>query len=373
MNPAVPRIHPAWLIGAAGLLCAVQAAQAQDLPPPTLVECAAIAAAGDRLNCYDRLAGRAPAPERPAAQQAPLGEAPYAQDEPSRLLPKGAAARNPSRRHPYSVLSRYWELDPEDKRGVFNAVGYQSSFFLPVHITSRINRAPQSPTQAANPVPDYRREEAKFQLSLRAKLLQDVGLPGADLWGAFTLQTLWQVYNHRDSSPFRNTDYQPELIYMVPTAERWRQLPWGWRWRYTELGWAHQSNGQSDPLSRSWNRVYLGAGFEHGNWLFSARLNHRLREDLVDDNNPDLMRFRGRGEFTLGWASGLHTASLQLRSSLRANSRGAAQLEWTYPVWRDQPNGLRWYVQLFHGYGETLTDYNFRQSSLGAGVSFLQF
>src|SRR5690606_36053856 len=127
MNPAVPRIHPAWLIGAAGLLCAVQAAQAQDLPPPTLVECAAIAAAGDRLNCYDRLAGRAPAPERPAAQQAPLGEAPYAQDEPSRLLPKGAAARNPSRRHPYSVLSRYWELDPEDKRGVFNAVGYQSS------------------------------------------------------------------------------------------------------------------------------------------------------------------------------------------------------------------------------------------------------
>lgn len=370
--------HPArsrtpWHRAALLLLAASGAAHAQNTPQPTLEQCAAIAAASDRLYCYDRLAGRAPAPDRPTALQAPMGEPLVSQEEGSRLLPKNAPALNENTRSPYSVLSRYWELDPADKRGVFNAVGYQSNFFLPVHITSRVNRAPQSPTQAADPAPGYRREEAKFQLSLRTKLLQGVGLPGADLWGAFTLQTLWQVYNHRDSSPFRNTDYQPELIYMVPTADRWRQLPWGWQWRYTQLGWAHQSNGQSDPLSRSWNRVYLGAGFERGNWSLTARLNHRLREDLEDDNNPDLMQFRGRGEFALTWARGLHTASLQLRSSLRDGSKGAAQFEWTYPVWRDQPNGLRWYVQLFHGYGETLTDYNFRQSSVGAGVSFLQF
>ena len=364
---------PLPLATALGLLCAATSAHAQTEPLPTLEQCAAIAAASDRLTCYDRLAGRAPAPQRPTAQQAPLGEPPLAQDEPSRLLPKNAPAMNESARSQYSVLSRYWELDPQDKRGVFNAVGYQSNFFLPLHVTSRINRAPQSPTQAASPEPGYRREEAKFQLSLRTKLLQGVGLPNADLWAAFTMQTLWQVYNRRDSSPFRNTDYQPELIYVVPTAPSLRQLPLGWQWRYTQLGWAHQSNGQSDPLSRSWNRVYLGAGIERGNWSLSARLNHRLSEDAEDDNNPDLMNYRGRGEFTLGWASGLHTASLQLRTSLRAHSKGAAQFEWTYPVSRDQPNGLRWYVQLFHGYGETLTDYNFRQSSIGAGVSFLQF
>ncbi|MEP7099505.1 MAG: phospholipase A [Burkholderiales bacterium] len=34
---------------------------------------------------------------------------------------------------------------------------------------------------------------------------------------------------------------------------------------------------------------------------------------------------------------------------------------------------MRWFVQGFSGYGETLTDYNFRQTSIGAGVTFLQF
>src|SRR5690606_20297893 len=132
---------------------------------------------------------------------------------------------------------------------------------------------------------------------------------------------------HGDSSPFRNSDYQPELIYMLPTAPGLRPLPFGWQWRYTQLGWAHQSNGQSDPLSRSWNRVYLGAGFDRGNWSLTTRLNQRLREDIEDDNNPDLMRYRGRAEFTLTWASGLHTAALQYRSNLRAHGKGATQFE----------------------------------------------
>lgn len=359
------------------LLCGLAAggpAQAQTSPAPSLEQCALIGAAADRLNCYDALAGRAPAPAGPVSQQ-PLPGAEVTPASPPSLLtqtggplPPAAAPASSS-----TLLARFWELEPADKRGVFNFVGYQPNYVLPLHVTSRINRAPQSPTQAALAAPDDRREEAKFQLSVRTKLLQGVGFEGADLWGAFTMQTLWQVYNHADSRPFRNTDYQPELIYVVPTAPGFRALPFGWQWRYTQLGLAHQSNGQSDPLSRSWNRVYLGAGFERGNWIFTARLNQRLRERDEADNNPDLVDYRGKAEFDLGWVSGLHTATLHHRSTLRGGNRGGTSLEWTYPVARDQPNGLRWYVQLFSGYGETLSDYNFRQTSLGAGVSFLQF
>ena len=313
---------------------------AQSDPPLTLERCAAIGASADRLVCYDTLAGRAPAP---------------ADDDDT------------------SFLSRFWELEPQHKRGIFNFVGYQPNYVLPVHLTSRINRAPQSTTQIPVPQPAYRTEEAKFQLSLRTKLVEDIGFEGADVWVAFTQQAMWQIYNGTDSKPFRNTDYQPEVTYVVPTAARLRKLPFEWQWRYTQIGLAHQSNGQSDPLSRSWNRVYLGAGFERSPWALTARVNQRLNEPLASDNNPDLVTYRGRGEFQLAWSGSLQTASLQYRATLKDVKYGSLQLEWTYPVVNDRPNGLRWFVQAFSGYGETLTDYNFRQNSIGAGVTFLQF
>lgn len=350
-------------------------AAAQSGPTPTLDHCAAIGAPSDRLACYDKLAGRAPQPtEAPAKQPAP-GEKTAPAPTTSLLAPSGAPLSDAAgaKPEPTSLLSKYWELEPSDKRGIFNFVGYQPNYVLPLHYTNRINRAPQSPTQVAVQQPDYRREEAKFQLSLRTKLAQDVPVIGGDLWVAFTQQALWQIYNGADSKPFRNTDYQPEVIYLLPTAKGLRDLPFGWRWSYTQFALAHQSNGQSDPLSRSWNRVYLGAGFERGDFSFTARYNQRLNEDIATDNNPDLVSYRGRGEFQLTWAHNLQTASILYRTSLRNVKYGAVQAEWTYPIFKDQPNGLRWFVQGFSGYGETLTDYNFRQTSLGVGVSFLQF
>ncbi len=234
-------------------------------------------------------------------------------------------------------------------------------------------RSPQSPTQDTVSLPDYRRIEAKFQLSLRTKIAQDLLIDNADVWLAFTQQAMWQIWNGVDSKPFRNTDYEPEAIYMVPVPKNLRGMPGGLQWRYLQFGLAHQSNGQSDPLSRSWNRVYVGTGFERGNWGLTFRYNHRLEEDVSTDNNPDLLHYRGPGELTLLWSGGAATSSLQWRSSFTNVNRGSLQYEWTYPVFRDQPNGLRWFLQAFSGYGETLTDYNFKQTSVGAGVSFLQF
>ena len=308
---------PCALIAAG--LCATAMAQTAE-PPPTLEHCATIGAPPDRLACYDKLAGRAPAPTEPTAQQAPPTT--------SLLAPKDAPLGDSATpKAQTSLLSKFWELEPSDKRGIFNFVGYQPNYVLPIHYTSRINRAPQSPTQAIVSQPDYRREEAKFQLSLRTKLAQDLLLPGGDLWGAFTQQAMWQIYNGADSKPFRNTDYQPEITYVLPTAPIWRELPLGWQWRYTQIGLAHQSNGQSDPLSRSWNRVYLGAGFERGDWSLTGKVNQRMKEQVETDNNPDLVTYRGRAEFQLGWAHELHTASLLYRSTLTGVRYGALQFE----------------------------------------------
>ncbi len=350
------------------MLIAALPAQAQttqtEEPTPALQACAAIGAAADRLACYDRLAGRAPPLPMPGDAPAPT----------SQLAPKDVpAAPGNDDDGDASVLSSYWELNDKDKRGTFNLLGYRANYVMPLHKTSRINRSPQSPTQAVVEQPNYRSIEAKFQMSLRTKVLQDVLLPGGDVWMAFTQQAMWQIWNGRDSKPFRNTDYEPEVMYVLPTGKGLRHLPWGWQWRFTQLALAHQSNGQSDPLSRSWNRVYAGAGFERGDWTLTTRVSQRLNERYASDNNPDLVDYRGRGELQLTWTPGVSTASLMLRSAVQGHRYGALQFEWSRPVKRAQPNGLRWYVQVFNGYGETLTDYNFRQSSFGLGLTFMQF
>ena len=51
----------------------------------------------------------------------------------------------------------------------------------------------------------------------------------------------------------------------------------------------------------------------------------------------------------------------------------AAPVAHPNPVRRDNPQGLRWDVQLFSGCGETLLDDNHRQTGLGLGVSPFNF
>lgn len=349
------------------------AAFAQAEPTPTLTHCAQIGAATDRLVCYDKLAGRAPVPTTPKSTEN-IAAQPSAKPQDSALAATGAPVTLPGGNAASgSLMSRYWELDPSDKRGTFNLVGYEPNYILPLHFNSRINQTPHSPTQATVRQPALQREEVAFQLSVRSKLAQDLPYIGGDLWAAYTQVAFWQLYNGGDSRPFRNTDYQPELTYIRATPLKFQNLPFDIKWRYSQFGIAHQSNGQTDPLSRSWNRVYLGAGFERGDFSLITKWNQRLNENIVSDNNPDLIEKRGRYDFQFNWAHGLQTASVRFRTNFSNTSDGSVKLEYTYPVFRDQPNGLRYYVQVFRGYGETLTDYNFSQTSLGLGVTFLQF
>lgn len=310
-----------------------------------------------RLVCYDKLAGRQPELIEPA---------------PAAVGARPEVVKQESERAA-SPMNAFWELGDADKRRDFVVRTYHPSFLLPVHYTSNINRAPSSPTQPAQPANEnYRQVEAKLQISLRAKVVEDLLLPGADLWVAYTQRSLWQVWDSKDSAPFRSTDYQPEMIYVVPVPEKFGSLPFGWNLRMLQLGLAHQSNGQSDPLSRSWNRAYLGVGLEHQNFSVMLRANQRLRVQDKDDN-PDLVDYIGRGEATMTWSQGAAFVGLTWRTNLQANGRGSLQLDWTYPVFASQPSGLRWYAQVFSGYGETLLDYNHRQTTIGAGLALFQF
>lgn len=350
-----------------------------------VADCVGEADGGKRLACYDRLfrspaasAASAVPPADGAAVPSAAAPAPTPAAAVTSAVPAIAIAPTaPTGAGNEALLvstlfNKSWELTPETKRGTFVVRTYLPNFVLPAHYTSSINRAPTSPTHTAPALPNYRPLEAKLQVSLRAKVAQGLLLPDADLWFAYTQRSFWQVWNRKESSPFRSTDYQPEAIYVVPVPERIGTLPGGWNWRMTQFGLAHQSNGQSGELSRSWNRVYAAAAFDHGEFGLTLRAHKRLRENNNDDN-PDLLRYIGNGELVASWLPGLSTAQLTLRTDLRTGRHGSVQMDWTYPVQPSQPAGLRWYAQLFSGYGETLLDYNHRQTSLGVGLTLFQF
>ena len=357
----------AWLAAAAPPLFAAEPA-AQPLPAG-IEACAQIRLDAERLACYDKFA----APRVKGSLEAPVVEG--GMNTKTAVPPDSAASAavaNASRRNATlddkgQFLDQYWELGQDRKRGTFNFDGYRPNYFFPVHYTSRTNQHPNSPApDHAGTLPDYRDVEAKLQISLRTKVLEDFGLPGGDVWFGYTEQSLWQLYSGGISRPFRSTDHEPEAFYIVPTPV---DLPLGFKLKMVGLGIAHQSNGQSDPFSRSWNRWYALGGIENGDFALTARYNTRIHESDGQDDNPDLTSYRGKTELLGLWTPGLYTLSALWKTNF--TSRGSVQLDATMPVSRKDPKGLRWYLQAFTGYGETLIDYNFRQTSVSAGVSLL--
>ena len=137
------------------------------------------------------------------------------------------------------------------------------------------------------------------------------------------------------------------------------------------IGINHQSNGRSNPLSRSWNRIIVQVGWENRLFSFMLRPWWRLPEDTVENNNPGIENYVGRTELLTTFSKGKHDVSLILKHSLRGGSenRGSFRLDYAVNIL----DHLQLQLQLFHGYGENLIDYNHLQTTFGIGVSLLQW
>ena len=166
------------------------------------------------------------------------------------------------------ALSKIWELDREDQRGTFKFVDYLPMYVMPFRFTDKPTEQPVS-LNPNRPIPewrDYQHIETKFQVSLKAKIMQDAFGKG-DVWVAFTQQSYWQMYNGELSRPFRELNYEPELIFTYPLNFSAGNL----KMKMIGLSVNHQSNGKEAAHSRSWNRIILSGIFLWNDLMVNSR------------------------------------------------------------------------------------------------------
>ena len=336
---------PSCLAACIGVALLVPPAHAQNMTPADIHACTAIESDSQRLACYDKATGRG---QLPAAQKRtePV-TAPSSNVFSHEQNASTTAANSSDTSAPLSLLDSRWELSPQSKLGTFNLRGYKPIYVLPAFASSNQNNLPYSPnpTNAVHAPLGMQDVEAKFQLSLKTKIWQGVFGDVGDLWVGYTQDSYWQVYNSKLSRPFRETDYESEAMLVFNTNY---QL-FGWDGRLLSIGVDHQSNGQSDPLSRSWNRVMAQVGFERDNWTIMFRPWWRIPEQAADDNNPDISNYMGRADVQIVHEWHGQEFSLLLRDSLRGGSQqhGAGRFTWSFPL----VGNLRGYAELFMGYG----------------------
>ena len=200
--------------------------------------------------------------------------------------------------------------------------------------------------------------ELTFQLSFKMKLLEDIAGTPIDMWFGYTQQSFWQAYNRKASSPFRETNYQPELMLVLPINKNFA----GVEFNYLNFGLVHQSNGQTSTLSRSWNRVYAELGVEKDNLAVTTRVWHRLDNGKTDNDNIDITDYMGHGDLRVSYRNKGHEYAVTARRNF-SKKHGSMQASWAFPL----KANLKGYLQLFSGYGQSLIDYNYSQKSIGAG------
>ena len=275
-----------------------------------------------------------------------------------------------------SYLTDTWKLGPRDAgpRSIMDITTYRPSYLL-FRQTNTPNFRPHSPATGRTTLPDLDRNmidvAASFKTELVSReafdrvgatpLLRNIGIDSVRTWFAYTQTMSWQALNHGRSRPIYDANYEPEAILSFGTSNAGNGL------KLVNLGLSHQSNG-IDPVShRGWSRVYVQGGFQ---WeRFSVLVRGWRVLEKSDDDNPDIRNYMGSGDIVARYESeGGYVASMLLRRNLDTKY-GYTQLDWATPRLKAL-GGFRVHARATTGYGETLLDYNFQQTTIGVGVSF---
>lgn len=225
--------------------------------------------------------------------------------------------------------------------------------------------------------PHYINTETKFQISLRADYVTN-WFGFTQMWtGAYTQTSYWQLFI--ESAPFRETNYKPELFVTIPFYHKLDAIGM----KAIAFGYMHASNGQpdnpdvnasreyvdgpyEDSRSRSWNRLYLRSYFQWKNFFAELTLWYRMKEDYIDDDNPNITDFYGHGSLEVGYIHQKLLTRLTVRPAFDSGHI-SGEIEMSYPL--PLSDNVFFYLQGFSGYGQSLIDYDHHLNQVGLGLS----
>ena len=259
-----------------------------------------------------------------------------------------------------SALQYRWRAEHDVENRDYAVSLYRPNYIMFTH-DSKFDAADSIYAPIDPDFENLKKEEIKYQVSVKFPVWRNMFNTNTDLNFAYTQASWWQLFSDEGitSAPFRETNYEPELFlrhYMQ------QSLPFGGQLSALDLALVHQSNGQTERLSRSWNRVIGRAVLDYGDLGVLLRLWYRIPEDKEDDDNPDTEDYYGYGDIRASWAPNKNTFGIMWRPGLK---KSGLELSWSYPI----TNRLRIYTQWWHGYGESMIDYDRKVNRFGIGLA----
>lgn len=208
----------------------------------------------------------------------------------------------------------------------------------------------------------YGKPTSKLQLSFKVPIVKD-----QPIFLAYTQQMFWNL--EENSKPFQDSTYNPELAYR-------------WETNYHALSsidfvpWSHLSNGKKDLDSRSFNKRYIRFNFEkeHTNWILRGGLQIGYLYDY-EETNINIRNYIGPWNLSLSavqlfdsWVDKSEVGVMIMPAGKYGDSfsQGGYQFSWSFRL-----GGLdlmpAFYLQYYHGYAETLLNYDVRVNEFRAG------
>ncbi len=317
----------------------------------SIIDCRRYEDVEARLECYDAIASRLKVHAQGNGDEPVEGES-------------GKVEGNDMQEGDSAAFNKRFQFEEDVGDNAFIIIPHLPNYILLYSYNDKPNQHPYSPSQdSVDQFEDIKRSETKFQISFKVQLARNFLPERTSLWFAYTQKSFWQLYDQAGSAPFRESNYEPELIFLY----RDKLNLFGFASETYAVGLNHQSNGRSDPLSRSWNRVFTGFLFSRGNLSVSAKPWWRLPEDEDDDDNPDIERYLGYAEYGITYKRTDKNAIYHFRffNNLRKqDNKTSFELSYSFPL----GGRIKGYVQYYNGYGESLIDYNHRNHRIGVGV-----